>query len=108
MVYFEYMTYIVQHTGNLALLDSSLESDLEECPSWVPDFRYLSARTSNADPPTRSKTSWTTDGRVLEVEGVKVSRVLRYAQHSDDAYHDMVQFNDGILKPSADIRGMSH
>jgi hypothetical protein len=105
LVYFEYMKYIVQQTGNLALMDCVNESHLDGLPSWVPDFRHLGAELASADPPTRNNVSWTMEGRVLAVEGAYVGRVLHYNRHSDDEYGDMVHLNHNLLKRSATIRG---
>jgi hypothetical protein len=107
-VYFKYMRYIVQNTHSLALLDISAGYHLRGCPTWVPDFGYLESNDIRPDPLTRNEISCTTDGRVLEVEGVKLSRVLRYAQKLNDKHEQMVHFDRDILRASADIRAVPY
>jgi Heterokaryon incompatibility protein (HET) len=106
-VYFKYMRYIVENTHSLALLDISVGFPPRGCPTWVPDFGYQ-IQDIHLDPLTRNEISCTTDGRVLEVEGVKLSRVLRYARKFDDNHEQMVHFDRDILRASADIRAVPY
>jgi hypothetical protein len=71
----DYGRFIIEATQNLKIIEAR-KSELEACPSWVPDFRYL---TSIREFPTASTTGavrFSADGQQLTVEGIPIGRVL--------------------------------
>lgn len=64
-IYWDYAVFLFQSLGNLELLDCT-NSELQNTPSWVPDFRHMStARTIHRGENVRVSS----DKRVLHVQG---------------------------------------
>ncbi|KAI1806175.1 HET-domain-containing protein [Daldinia bambusicola] len=62
--YWNYAAFLFQSTGDLRLLNCS-RNELQDVPSWVPDFRYLPRGASFFDPSVRV----TPDKKGLHLQG---------------------------------------
>lgn len=104
-VYQDYTRYLIENTGDLRILDCG-ESRLENFPSWVPDLRKR--RTWRKAPCTTNSVSFSGNGDMLTVQGVRVGRILAYC--TKDGRHPvffLVDLQEAILDRSALIRRMS-
>ncbi|KAI1083485.1 heterokaryon incompatibility protein-domain-containing protein [Whalleya microplaca] len=79
-VYWQYTVFILEHAPDLRLF-RYYKNDLQNVPSWVPDFRYL-VPTNNMPQMPRPQLSISPDRRSLQILGLKLAAI----QDSLDAY----------------------
>jgi hypothetical protein len=101
----DYARFIIEATQNLEIIEAR-KSELEACPSWVPDFRYLTAvrkfHTVHTDLATGA-IRFSADGQQLTVEGIPIGRVLDCSCNhpkADHLFDHLHNINDFILMGS--------
>ncbi|KAI1470718.1 HET-domain-containing protein [Daldinia caldariorum] len=107
--YWNYAAFLFQSTGDLHLLKCR-RNELHDVPSWVPDFRYLSAGPSIPDPSVYV----TPDKKVLHLQGHILGTfrcvfprvdpegmMPRRAKIPLELTNHLRAFEEQILKPSA-------
>jgi hypothetical protein len=70
----DYARFILEDTGDLKIIEAHW-SELEECPSWVPDLRYLDPPRKRHAASAMGAVRFSADGQKLTVEGVPMGRV---------------------------------
>jgi hypothetical protein len=71
----DYARFILEATRDLKIIETH-KSELEACPSWVPDFRYLTAIREFHTASTTGVVRFSADGQQLTVEGIPIGKVL--------------------------------
>jgi hypothetical protein len=97
-----YARFIIEATQNLRIIEAHT-SELDSCPSWVPDFRYLTDIREYNGVSTKSAVRFSADGQQLTVEGKPMGRVLDCSCHHpilDTAVGNLRLINDFILMGS--------
>jgi hypothetical protein len=99
-----YAKFILEATQNLRIIEAH-KGELEMCPSWVPDFRYLVAMHESHTTSPTGAVRFSADGQRLTVEGIPIGRVLSCSCNHPKAAVTIVDrlrvINDDILKGSA-------
>ncbi|KAI2637095.1 hypothetical protein GGS26DRAFT_470783 [Hypomontagnella submonticulosa] len=115
-VYWNYAAFLFQSVGDLNLLDCS-NKQLQDVPSWVPDFRFI----SHGPRVNRGETVHvSSDKRILYVKGCVLGTFRGFLAGCDqDSIWPTAkaipiglptrfrEVEEHILKPSGTIRGMS-
>lgn len=106
----DYIMYILEHTGNITLIDlcqhDKLQNEKHGQQSWIPDFRYLPSGATRLalNPPTRNAIIWQGNGDSMSVEGTRVGTVLEFSRCSDDEYWGMISLHKSTLEAAASLR----
>ena len=101
----DYARFIIEDTGDLRIIET-YGSELEGCPSWVPDLRYLDLPRKINAASTTGAAHFSDDGQHLTVEGVSVGGVsICSCNSSHSADQSLIShlrmINDVILTGSA-------
>jgi hypothetical protein len=100
----DYGRFIIEATQNLKIIEAR-KSELEACPSWIPDFRYLTDMHEYDVVSTTGAVRFSADGQQLTVEGIPIGRVLscscNYQSTSESVFDHLDVINDVILMGSA-------
>ena len=103
-VYFDYTRYIIEHTGDLRILASTINS-LEGVPTWVPDLR--GCRFSAVAPETTNSAKFSSDGRTMTLQGVLIGKIIlrctgcHESMDVADQTTSLLNFEDTVLTGSA-------
>jgi hypothetical protein len=71
----DYARYILSSTKDLKAIEVH-RSELQQCPSWVPDFRYFDDLRSFASRCTTGDVTFSADGQHLTVQGVRIGGLI--------------------------------
>ncbi|KAI1451255.1 heterokaryon incompatibility protein-domain-containing protein [Annulohypoxylon moriforme] len=108
VVFWHYFRFLIERTGDLRCLGWKMDM-VPGAPTWVPDLKRVGV-TPEKGP--RSIVSFCTNGRCMTVEGwpfgtcVKTVRYPRSAILEEEFYDLLNNFNDGILKPWSQVKGL--
>jgi hypothetical protein len=100
----DYARFIIEATQDLQVIEAR-KSELEACPSWVPDLRYLTAKRKLHTAPAIGAIRFSADGQQLTVKGISIGKVLSCSCNHPKATVTIVDrlrmINDDILTGSA-------
>jgi hypothetical protein len=99
----DYARFIIEATQNLEVIEAH-KSELKACPSWVPDFRYLTTMREFHTASTTGTVRFSADSQQLTVEGIPIGRVLDCSCNHPRAnfpFGHLHLINDFILVGSA-------
>ncbi|KAH7359715.1 heterokaryon incompatibility protein-domain-containing protein [Pyrenochaeta sp. MPI-SDFR-AT-0127] len=106
----DYTRYIVESTGELKIIESSMGYQLADCPSWVPNVKYLTARHGHKSKVSKGNKPFvfSDDGQCLTVEGTLVGEILSCScaacpTEFTDKHLEFVQ--EVLLEGAAEITG---
>jgi hypothetical protein len=108
----EYTRYIIESTGDLKIIESTIGHKSIDCPSWVPNVKYLTARKRDLITVSDSNKefSFSNDGRCLTLHGAPIGEIISCSctacpTECTDKHLEYVE--EVLLEASAEITGKS-
>lgn len=106
----DYTKYIIESTGNLRIIESSQGFGLADCPSWVPNVKYLTSKLSDESKFSEGNKPFffSNKGQHLTLEGTLIGEVLSCScaacpTEFTDQHLEFVQ--DVLIEGAAQITG---